>query len=78
MSSVAADTAKGRVLHRLIGSGIALFTAHTNADVPADGVNEALARAVAYRLGKGSVGVLVDDQAFALRTPRRAAWPATP
>ena len=36
--------------------------------------NEALARAIAYRLGKGSVGVLVDDQAFALRSPRRAAW----
>lgn len=36
--------------------------------------NEALARAVAYRLGKGSVGLLVDDQAFALRVSRRAAW----
>ena len=36
--------------------------------------NEALARAAAYRLGKGSVGLMVDDQAFALRVPRRAAW----
>ena len=36
--------------------------------------NEALARAVTYRLGKGSVGLMVDDQAFALRVPRRAAW----
>jgi len=36
--------------------------------------NDALARAVAWRLGKGSVGLLVDDQAFALRVPRRAAW----
>ncbi len=36
--------------------------------------NDALARAIAYRLGKGSVGLLVDDQAFALRVPRRAAW----
>ncbi|MGH3510028.1 MAG: Nif3-like dinuclear metal center hexameric protein [Nocardioidaceae bacterium] len=43
---VAATTPKGRRLHRLIRSGVALFTAHTNADVPADGVNEALARAV--------------------------------
>jgi len=49
VSSVAADTAKGRVLHRLIRSGTALFTAHTNADVPADGVNEALAAAVGLR-----------------------------
>jgi len=36
--------------------------------------NDALARAVASRLGKGSVGLMVDDQAFALRVPRRAAW----
>ena len=43
---VAATTPKGRVLHGLVRSGTALFTAHTNADVPADGVNESLARAV--------------------------------
>ena len=36
--------------------------------------NEALARALAWRLGKGSVGLLVDDQSFALRVPQRAAW----
>jgi dinuclear metal center YbgI/SA1388 family protein len=44
--SVAATTPKGRILHRLLRNGIALLTAHTNADVPADGVNESLARAV--------------------------------
>jgi dinuclear metal center YbgI/SA1388 family protein len=43
---VAATTPKGRVVHDLIGAGVALLTAHTNADVPADGVNESLARAV--------------------------------
>jgi dinuclear metal center YbgI/SA1388 family protein len=43
---VAATTPKGRIVHRLVGSGTALLTAHTNADVPADGVNESLARAV--------------------------------
>lgn len=36
--------------------------------------NDALVRAIAFRLGKGSVGLMVDDQAFALRVPRRAAW----
>ena len=36
--------------------------------------NEALARALAWRLGKGSVGLMVDDQAFALRVTKRAAW----
>jgi hypothetical protein len=34
------------VLHTLTRHGIALLTAHTNADVPADGVNDSLARAV--------------------------------
>jgi dinuclear metal center YbgI/SA1388 family protein len=43
---VAAITPKGRVIHDLLRAGIALFTAHTNADVPVDGVNDSLARAV--------------------------------
>ncbi len=46
VSSVATTTAKGRVLHRLVRAGVALFTAHTNADVPVDGTNDALARAL--------------------------------
>ena len=44
--SVAADTPKGRIVHRLIRAGIALYTAHTNADTAAPGVSDALARAV--------------------------------
>ena len=43
---IAATTPKGRVVHELVRNGTALLTAHTNADVPADGVNDALARAV--------------------------------
>jgi dinuclear metal center YbgI/SA1388 family protein len=43
---VAATGPKGRVVHDLVRAGTALFTAHTNADVSAGGVNEALARAV--------------------------------
>src|SRR4051812_25987273 len=43
---VAATTSKGSVVHDLVRAGTALLTVHTNADVPADGVNEALARAV--------------------------------
>ena len=46
VSSVAADTPKGAVLHRLISSGVALFTAHTNADVPEHGVNDVLGGAL--------------------------------
>ncbi|MBE2999620.1 Nif3-like dinuclear metal center hexameric protein [Nocardiopsis sp. HNM0947] len=44
--SVAADTPKGRIVHRLIRSGTALYTAHTNADTADPGVSDALARAV--------------------------------
>ncbi|WP_460683073.1 Nif3-like dinuclear metal center hexameric protein [Modestobacter lapidis] len=41
---VPATDPRGRVVHRLIRAGVALFTAHTNADRAADhGVNDALA-----------------------------------
>jgi dinuclear metal center YbgI/SA1388 family protein len=43
---VAATTPKGRLVHRLITGEMALFTAHTNADVADPGVSDALARAV--------------------------------
>ncbi|GAA5184394.1 Nif3-like dinuclear metal center hexameric protein [Rugosimonospora acidiphila] len=43
VSSVAATTYKGKIIHRLIKSGTALFVAHTNADVAAPGVSDALA-----------------------------------
>jgi dinuclear metal center YbgI/SA1388 family protein len=41
---VPATTAKGRIVHRLIRMGCALYTAHTNADAAAPGVSDALAR----------------------------------
>ena len=41
--SVAADTPKGRVVHRLVTGGCALYVAHTNADSALGGVNDALA-----------------------------------
>ncbi|URM94858.1 Nif3-like dinuclear metal center hexameric protein [Actinomadura madurae] len=44
--SVAATTPKGRLAHRMIRNGIALHTAHTNADRADPGVSDALARAV--------------------------------
>jgi dinuclear metal center YbgI/SA1388 family protein len=43
VSSVAADGPKGRVIHELIAHGIALFVAHTNADIASHGVSESLA-----------------------------------
>jgi dinuclear metal center YbgI/SA1388 family protein len=45
-TSVAASTPKGRVVHRLLGSGCALLTAHTNADSPVAGVSASIAAAL--------------------------------
>ncbi len=55
VASVAPTTYKGRIVHRLIKADIALFTAHTNADVAAPGVSDALAA----RLGLASLRPLV-------------------
>jgi dinuclear metal center YbgI/SA1388 family protein len=46
VDTVAADTAKGALLHGLIRRGSALFTAHTNADAASPGVSDALAAAL--------------------------------
>lgn len=46
VTSVAATSPKGRVVHDLIGNGIALHTCHTNADSPPLGVSESLALAL--------------------------------
>ena len=41
---VPATSFKGRSIHRLVRAGCGLYTAHTNADVAAPGVSDALAR----------------------------------
>jgi dinuclear metal center YbgI/SA1388 family protein len=46
VTSVAASTPKGRVVHDLIANGIALHTCHTNADSPPFGVSESMALAL--------------------------------
>ena len=48
-SSVAASTAKGSVVHRLVRAGIGLYVAHTNADVASPGVSDALAGVLALQ-----------------------------
>ena len=74
--SVAATTAKGRIVHRLIGSGIALYCAHTNADVADPGVSDALAAALGVTAsgpvvaadaapGLGRIGDLKDPMTLA-------------
>lgn len=75
--SVASTTAKGRIVHRLINSGIALYCAHTNADVADPGVSDALAAALgvaatrpvvaaeAGPVGLGRIGELPQSMALA-------------
>lgn len=46
VTTVAASTPKGRVIHDLISNGIGLHTCHTNADSPALGVSESMALAL--------------------------------
>lgn len=54
VDSVSADSAKGALIHSMIRTGRALFTAHTNADSASPGVSDALAEA----LGLQVAGVL--------------------
>lgn len=46
VNSVAANSFKGRVIHRLIESGCALLTAHTNGDSAIGGVSDVLIRSL--------------------------------
>ncbi|WOC13670.1 Nif3-like dinuclear metal center hexameric protein [Gordonia sp. MP11Mi] len=43
VTGVGVDTAKGRIVHRLIRAGCGLYSAHTNADKARPGVSDALA-----------------------------------
>jgi dinuclear metal center YbgI/SA1388 family protein len=46
VTSVAASSPKGKVVHSLISNGVALLTCHTNADCPPLGVSESMAFAL--------------------------------
>jgi putative NIF3 family GTP cyclohydrolase 1 type 2 len=46
VQTVAAPTAKGALIHRMIRAGVAHYAAHTNADAATGGVNDALAAAL--------------------------------
>lgn len=83
---VPATTPKGRLVHRLITGGAALYVAHTNADRAAPGVNDALAAAIGLErtrplvpadpadsaVGLGRIGVLSAPQPLAAFVERVA------
>ncbi|GAA1306793.1 Nif3-like dinuclear metal center hexameric protein [Saccharothrix xinjiangensis] len=50
VNGVPADDPKGALVHRLIRAGVALYTAHTNADAANPGVSDALAGALGLRV----------------------------
>lgn len=62
VTTVAADTPKGRVIHTLIRGGVALLAAHTNADKARPGVNDRLAELVGITPGRPIVPV--DSQVY--------------
>lgn len=86
---VPADTTKGRLVHRLIRCGVALYCAHTNADAANPGVSDALADAIGLRVlrpldpqgettGIGRIGELPEAESFAVFVQRVAeALPET-
>ena len=57
VTSVAADTPKGKIIHTLIRNGVALLAAHTNADKARPGVNDKLAELVGIKPGRPIVPV---------------------
>lgn len=59
VTTVAAGSPKGRVVHTLISNGIALHTCHTNADCPPRGVSESMA----FALGVQDIRPLEPDDA---------------
>jgi dinuclear metal center YbgI/SA1388 family protein len=59
---VPATDPKGGLVHRMVRAGVAHFVAHTNADVAADGVSQALARC----LDLDAIAPLAPDPAPAL------------
>ena len=52
VTSVAANTPKGKVIHTLVRGGCALFAAHTNADSARPGVSDKLAELVGITPGR--------------------------
>ncbi|TDD71755.1 Nif3-like dinuclear metal center hexameric protein [Actinomadura darangshiensis] len=75
--SVAATTPKGRLVHRMITNGIALHTAHTNADRADPGVSDALARAVGLTGGLRPIVPADDDPRRGLGRIGELAEPVT-
>ncbi len=58
VTTVGGHTTKGAMVHRLVREGIALYVAHTNADVAAPGVSDALAERIGLTAIRPLVGTV--------------------
>lgn len=76
VNGVPATTPKGRLVHRMIKNDLALYTAHTNADVADPGVSDALARAVGLEGPLYPLAASPDDPARARGLGRIGDLPA--
>ena len=74
VSSIAPDTYKGRIVHRLIRADVALYVAHTNADVANPGVSDALAARLDLT-GCGRVPLAGAGRRTAAASAGSASWP---
>lgn len=73
VTSVAANTPKGKVIHTLITGGVALFAAHTNADSARPGVNDKLAELVGITPGRPIMPKLTGLDKWGVQVPESAA-----
>ncbi|MBB4855617.1 dinuclear metal center YbgI/SA1388 family protein [Mycobacteroides chelonae] len=73
VDTVAASTPKGALIHRLIRSGGALFTAHTNADSASPGVSDALAGALGLTVTSVLAPLFADYDKWVVFVPTESA-----
>ncbi|WP_078312584.1 MULTISPECIES: Nif3-like dinuclear metal center hexameric protein [unclassified Mycobacterium] len=73
VDTVAASTPKGALIHRLIRSGGALFTAHTNADSASPGVSDALAEALGLQVTSVLAPQFADYDKWVVFVPTESA-----
>lgn len=72
VTSVAANTPKGKVIHTLITGGVALFAAHTNADSARPGVNDKLAEIIGINPGRPIAPKLSSLDKWGVQVPEDA------
>lgn len=66
VTGVPADHPKGRIVHRLIRAGVALYSAHTSADAARPGVNDRLAELLGVTPGEPLAETVPGDPTYGI------------